>query len=71
MEIRCFVSALNSKYDRNESNFDRLVLNLVPKEYQIETSNLYSRIMQVCSFISRMSDSYAIRMSEKLIGNII
>ena len=66
-----FVSALNNKYDGNESNFDRLVLNLVPKEYQIETSNLYSRIMQVCSFISRMSDSYAIRMSEKLIGNII
>ena len=66
-----FVSALNNKYDGNESNFDRLVLNLVPKEYQTETSDLYSRIMQVCSFVSIMSDSYAIRMHKKLTGNII
>jgi len=32
---------------------------------------LYFRIMQVCSYVSLMSDSYAIRMHKKLTGNII
>ncbi|MCL7752286.1 deoxyguanosinetriphosphate triphosphohydrolase [Polaribacter sp. Z022] len=66
-----FVTALNNKFDGNQSNFDKLVLNLLPKEYHSETSNLYNRIMQVCSYVSRMSDGYAIRMHKKLTGNII
>ena len=63
-----FVTALNNKFEDNQSNFDKLVLNLLPKEYQVETDNLYLRIMQVCSYVSRMSDSYAIRMHKKLTG---
>ena len=66
-----FVTALNNKFDGNSSNFDKLVLNLLPEEYQTETNELYNRIMQICSYVSRMSDSYAIRMHKKLTGNII
>lgn len=66
-----FVTALNNKYTDSQSNFDKLVLNLLPEEYQTETNDLYQRIMQVCSYVSRMSDSYAIRMHKKLTGNII
>ena len=69
--LHVFVTALNNKFDGNQSNFDKLVLNLLPKEYHSETSNLYHRIMQVCSYVSRMSDGYAIRMHKKLTGNII
>lgn len=66
-----FVTALNHKFDGNPSNFDKLVLNLLPNEYQVESSNLYDRILQICSYVSRMSDSSAIRMHKKLTGNII
>ena len=66
-----FVSAVNNKFDGNSSNFDTLVLNLVPLEYQTESSNLYDRIMQICSYVSRMSDGYAIRLHKKLTGNSI
>ena len=66
-----FVTALNNKFDGNPSNFDNLVLNLLPDEYKTETEHLYDRIMQVCSCVSRISDSYAIRMHKKLTGNII
>ena len=66
-----FVTALNNKFDGKESNFDDLVLNLLPEEYQTESTSLYQRIMQVCSYVSRMSDSYAIRTHKKLKGNII
>lgn len=66
-----FVTALNNKFNNTQSNFDKLVLNLLPKEYQIDTNNLYDRIMSICSYVSRMSDSYAIRMHKKLTGNIL
>ncbi|CAI8320946.1 MAG: Deoxyguanosinetriphosphate triphosphohydrolase [Polaribacter sp. SA4-10] len=66
-----FVSAVNNKFDENYSNYDQLILNLLPKEYQSEDASLYNRIMQICSYVSRMSDSYAIRTHKKLTGNII
>jgi|TARA_B110000208_G_scaffold72876_1_gene93864 dGTPase len=66
-----FVSAINNKFDENYSNYDQLILNLLPKEYQSEDASLYNRIMQICSYVSRMSDSYAIRTHKKLTGNII
>ena len=65
-----FVTALNNTFDGNPSNFDKLVLNLLPEEYKIENANLYDRIMQVCSYVSGISDSYAIRIHKKLTGNI-
>ena len=66
-----FVTALNNKFEGNQSNYDKLVLNLLPEEYKTETTNLYNRIMLICSYVSGMSDSYAIRMHKKLSGNII
>ena len=65
-----FVTALNNKFDGKPSNFDYLVLHLLPEEYKTETVQLYDRIMQVCSYVSRISDSYAIRVHKKLTGNI-
>jgi dGTPase len=65
-----FVTALNNTFDGNPSNFDDLVLNLLPEEYKTDSVQLYDRIMQVCSYVSRISDGYAIRMHKKLTGNI-
>ena len=69
--LHVFVSAVNNKYDQNYSNYDQLILNLLPKEYQSEDASLYNRIMQICTYVSRMSDRYAIRTHQKLTGNII
>lgn len=65
-----FVTALNNKFDNKQSNYDKLVLNLLPEEYQQERENLYDRIMQVCSYIAGLSDGYAIRLHRKLMGYI-
>ncbi len=69
--LEVFVTALNNKFKGKTSNYDKLILNLLPKEYQVETNDLYNRIMLVCSYVSRMSDSYAIRVHKKLTGNIV
>jgi dGTPase len=66
-----FIKAIDHKFEGIESNFDTLILNLLPKEYQIETDSLYNRVMQVSTYVARMSDSYAIRMHKKLTGNLV
>ncbi len=66
-----FVTAINNKFNGIASNYDKLVLNLLPEEYQQERSELYDRTMQICSYISGMSDGFAIRLYKKLSGDII
>lgn len=65
-----FVTALNNKFDSKQSNYDKLVLNLIPQEYQQEKESLYDRIMQVSSYVAGLSDGYAIRLHRKIMGNI-
>jgi dGTPase len=66
-----FVNALNNNHIGTASNYDKLVLNVLPNEYKASSESIYNRIMQVCSFVSKMSDSYAIRLHKKLNGNLI
>ena len=65
-----FVTALNTKFDSRQSNYDKLVLNLIPQEYQQEKESLYDRIMQISSYVAGLSDGYAIRLHRKIMGNI-
>ena len=66
-----FVTAFNNKFDGTSSNYDEFVSNLLPEEYHEKRTDLYTRIMSICSYVARMSDSYAIRMHKKLTGNLI
>lgn len=66
-----FVTALNNKFKGNQSNYDALVLNLLPEEYQQEKENLYDRLMQISSYVSGLSDGFAIRLYKKIKGNIV
>jgi dGTPase len=66
-----FTTALNNKFKGTQSNYDKLVLNLLPKEFQQEKEKLYDRIMQICGYIASLSDGFAIRLYKKIKGNII
>ena len=69
--LEVFVTALNNKFNDEASNYDSLVLDLLPAEYRQEKPKLYDRIMQICSYVAGLSDGYAIRLHKKLTGNII
>jgi len=66
-----FVTALNNHHLGSPTNYDSLLLNLLPKEFRITSASTYERIMAICSYVSRMSDSYAIRIHKKIQGSII
>ena len=63
-----FIIAVNNSFDGNASNYDTLLLNLLPEKYQIVHKQLYQRILAVCSFIAGMSDGAAILLHKKIKG---
>lgn len=65
-----FITAINNNFENNNSNYDNLLVNLMPQEFVSESDSQYDRIMAVCTYVSRMSDSYAIRLRRKIFGNI-
>ncbi len=66
-----FVTALNNDQEGNPTNYDKLLLNLLPKEFKVQSDSIYTRIMAVCTYVSRMSDSYAIRIHQKIQGRVL
>ncbi len=65
-----FVKAVYNSYIGTINNYDKLILHILPKEFQSTSHNLYEQILGVCSFISRMSDGYATRLHKKIQGSI-
>ncbi len=63
-----FITATNNNYNNTASNYDKLVINLLPQKYQEPQDNLYARIMQISNFVSSLSDSAAILLHKKLNG---
>ena len=66
-----FITALNNDYNGTASNYDSLILKMLPEEYKSNIATVYERIMSICSYISGMSDGFAIRIHKKLTGNSI
>ncbi len=63
-----FITAINNSYANKASNYDKLVLSLLPKNYTEIKNSLYNRIFKACSFVSNMSDSNAILLFNKIKG---
>ena len=66
-----FINAVNSKYDGHLNNYNSLLLKLLPEEFNSNSEFIYHRIMSICSYISSMSDSYAISLHKKIKCNAI
>ncbi len=66
-----FIAAVNNVYLGKASNYDQLILMMLPQEFKNESDNLYTRIMGICSYVAGMSDSYAILTHKKISGVIV
>ena len=61
-----FITAFNNEFYGNASNYDNLILRMLPEQYQVNSNSTYQRIMSICSYVSGMSDGFAIRIHKKL-----
>ena len=63
-----FVSASNRKYENSLTNYDKLILNLLPESLQEPKEDLYLRILSICGYVASLTDGYALELYKKLNG---
>ena len=66
--LEVFITAINNSYDGKATNYDSLLMSLLPEKFQNLHDSLYLRILSVCSFIASMSDGAAILLHKKIKG---
>ena len=66
--LQVFISAVINANTTSVSNYNRLILRLLPEIYYHPDDSSYNKIMKVCSFIANMSDRYAILLFNKIKG---
>ena len=63
-----FITAINNTYNHKASNYDKLILLLLPDKYKEIDDDLYSRILNICNLIANFSDGNAILLHKKIKG---
>ena len=63
-----FINAINNSFNGKASNYDKLLLNVLPEKYLTDDISLYQRILSICSYIAGMSDGAAILLHKKIKG---
>lgn len=58
-------------FDGNLSNYDKLLKNILPETVKLTEDSLYKNLLAVCLFISKLSDTNAMLLHQKLKGNIL
>ena len=66
--LNAFLTALNNKYDGNFSNYDKLIVSLLPESLQNPPELLYHRILSVCGYVASLTDGYALQLYKKFVG---
>ena len=66
--LHTYSKAINNNYAGTGSNYDKLILKGLPSTLDLNTESLYVRLLDVCHFVSSLSDSQAILQYKKLRG---
>ena len=64
-----FIISLNNSENGNASSYDKLILKLLPQNFNLRGANIYNRLIGVCHYISSMSDTQAVMTYKKISGN--
>jgi dGTPase len=55
-----FITAFNNNYQGKPSNYDQLILKLLPEKFNVEKESLYHQLLHICHFISLLTDGNAL-----------
>jgi len=64
-----FITAFNNKSENNCSNYDKLLLKMLPEKFLEEKENLYKRLLHICHYVSLLTDGNALELYETINGN--
>lgn len=57
-----FCTAYNNHYYGEETHYDSLILKLLPEKYRGESDSVYERLMNICHFVSMLTDGKALEL---------
>ena len=63
-----YILAVNNSYNNTASNYDKLIMKVLPKTIDFKNDVLYSRILNVCHYLSLLSDRNTISSYKKIKG---
>ncbi|SHI75779.1 dGTPase [Flavobacterium haoranii] len=63
-----FCTAFNNKMEGNESNYDKIVLKLLPERFLSEQESIYQRLLHICHFVSLLTDGKALELYKLIKG---
>lgn len=55
-----FITAYNNNYENKATNYDKLLLKILPEKYFLEKESLYERLLLMSHFISMLTDGNAL-----------
>lgn len=55
-----FISAYNNNHEGKATNYDKLLLKILPEKHHLEKETLYERLLHICHFISMLTDGKAV-----------
>ena len=58
-------------FEDNVSNYDKLLINILPETVKFTNDSLYQNLLAICLYISKLSDTNAMLLHQKLKGNIL
>jgi dGTPase len=64
-----FCTAYNKKENDTASNYDELLLKLLPERFQFQKKNLYDRLLHICHFVSLLTDGKALELYKTIQAN--
>lgn len=60
-----FIDALNAQEKGQVSNYQKLVINLLPENFKSPKEKLYNRVLSVCNYVASLTDGYALQLYKK------
>ncbi|HEX8562782.1 MAG TPA: dNTP triphosphohydrolase [Flavobacterium sp.] len=55
-----FITAYNNRYEGKATNYDLLLLKILPERHLLDKAGLYERLLHICHFISMLTDGKAL-----------
>lgn len=68
--LDCFTNTFHNKHLEKLSNYDKLILKMLPDSLKKEEESLYDCLLGTCHFISKLSDGNAMLTFKKIKGDL-
>jgi dGTPase len=61
-----FCTAYNNDFDNTKTNFDSLLLKILPEKHLVKKESLYERLLHICHFVSLLTDGNAVLYNKNI-----